>query len=394
MQVKNTRLSATRLLAHDFITRRWLVLGLLVLLTGLFWANDGSQYTKFYYALVAAPALLGLMALPSQFGTLRREPVLLTFLVLVAWLLTSLLWTRADDDFSSLGKRPLYVFMMFVACALVAIKSLPLLLQTLRIGAGLGALLALLNVIWFWQSATPGERLIGSGALHNPLLTSHVLGFFCTYWIAAWLSRSEQHDWLPVLMALPLLAALLATGSRTPLMALTLTSIWMLLMSGRRAVYLVGTLLIGAVTIILVAPEIVLQRGTSYRLELWSDALTYASQHLWLGAGYESKFEYKIPGIEEILTDPHNVELAVLLELGLIGLIIWTIMYGFALIRCLKLRNHAPFQIASALLVYGLCGGLTEGGNFLSRPNESWFLIWIPLALMCALSIQHRESRQ
>jgi hypothetical protein len=34
--------------------------------------------------------------------------------------------------------------------------------------------------------------------------------------------------------------------------------------------------------------------------------------------------------------------------------------------------------------------GLTEGSNFLSRPNENWFLIWIPLALVAALSAAKR----
>ncbi|WP_225839535.1 O-antigen ligase family protein [Pseudomonas sp. MM211] len=283
--------------------------------------------------------------------------------------------------------------MLFAGCALIALKSEALLLKTLRIGAGLGALAALINFAWFLQHAAPGERLIGTGALRNPLLTSHVLGFLCTYWVAAWLSRSERHDWLPILMILPLLAALLATGSRTPLMGLALTSAWMLLVNGKRAMLLVGALFAVAGALYLACPEILLQRGMSYRPELWGDAVRQAAQHLWLGAGYESKFIFDIPGIGYPLHDPHNVELAVLLELGLIGLGLWAVMYACALLRCLRLRAQPHFQIASALLVYGLCAGLTEGGNYLSRPNESWFLIWIPLALLCALSIRHRQSQ-
>lgn len=384
---------AFRTRLYDLITTRWLVSGYLVLLTGMFWIPDGSQYTKFYYALIAAPALLGILLQPQQVKPLQREPVVLCFLVLSAWLIVSMGWSRADDGLGSLAKRPLYVFMLFVGCALIALRNEDLLLKTLRIGAGIGALAALINIAWFVHTAAPGERLIGTGALRNPLLTSHVLGFLCTYWVAAWLSRSERRDWLPILMAIPLLAALLATGSRTPLMGLALTSIWMLLMSGKRAVYLVTALLLGAGAAYLVAPEIILQRGMSFRPELWSDAWHQAGQHFWLGAGYESKFEFDIRGVGHLLHDPHNVELAVLLELGMIGLGVWTIMYGFALVRCLQLRALPQFQIASALLVYGLCAGLTEGGNYLSRPNESWFLIWIPLALLGALSIRHRQTQ-
>ena len=392
MQLLPSRPDAIRTCLYDFIATRWLVGGYLVLLTGLFWVSDGSQYTKLYYALIAAPALVGVLLMPQQIKPLLREPVVLCFLALSAWLLISMGWSRTEDGFGSLAKRPLYVFMLFVGCALIALRNEDLLLKTLRIGAAIGALAALLNVFWFIYTAAPGARMIGAGALRNPLLTSHVLGFLCTYWIAAWLSRNERHDWLPILMTLPLLAALLATGSRTPLMGLALTSVWMLLMSGKRAVYLVASLLLGALAAYLIAPEVILQRGMSYRPELWSDAWRQAGLHPWLGAGYESKFEFDIPGVGHLLHDPHNVELAVLLELGMIGLGAWAAMYGFALARCLRLRALPQFQIASALLIYGVCAGLTEGGNYLSRPNESWFLIWIPLALLGALSIRYRQD--
>ncbi|WP_256672249.1 O-antigen ligase [Pseudomonas sp. o96-267] len=384
---------ARRLRLHDFITSRWLVGGYLVLLTGLFWVPDGSLYTKFYYAFLAAPSLLAILLAPAQMKSVLRDPVILSFLAFSLWLLISMSWSRADDGVGSLAKRPLYVFMLFVGCALIAIKREELLLKALRLGAAIGALAALINVAWFLHNAAPGARLIGTGALRNPLLTSHVLGFLCAYWIAAWLSRSERRDWLPAVMALPLLAALLTTGSRTPLMGLTLTCFWMLLMSGQRAVYLIAALPLVASATYLVAPEIILQRGTSFRPELWSDAWRQAGEHLWFGAGYNSKFEFDIQGMRYLLHDPHNVELAVLLELGLIGLGLWTIMYIFALHRCLRLRALPQFQIASALLIYGLCAGLTEGGNYLSRPNESWFLIWIPLALLGALSIRHRQAQ-
>ncbi len=138
-------------------------------------------------------------------------------------------------------------------------------------------------------------------------------------------------------------------------------------------------------------PEIFLERGLSFRPQLWADAVSQAAAKPWFGYGYDSKFIFDIPEIGRLLSDPHNVELAVLLELGAIGLILWLVMYGAALFRCLQQRRHAGFQIASALLVYGIAAGLTEGSSYLSRPNESWFLIWIPLSLVAALSIQQRQ---
>lgn len=389
MQTSQTLTNPTLLVIDNFIVRYWLTLGYLVLLTGLFWVANGSLFTKLYYGLMAAPALFALIVAPHNLRPIFREPMVLVFLVFSTWLLLSLSWTQADDGLGGLAKRPLYVFMMFAASALIACKDEQLLLKTLRIGALLAALAALINLYAYFIGPS-AERLIGTGALRNPLLTSHVLGFFCTYWIAAWLTRSERHDWLPILLALPLLAAVLATGSRTPLLALVLTSLWMLLMSGRRAFCLVAALVLAAGASIALMPEILLQRGLSFRPQLWSEAIRQASEHLWIGHGFDSKFIFNIEGLGGALSDPHNVELAILLELGLVGLSLWLLMYGLILLRCLQQRHQGKFQLASALVVYGFSAGLTEGSNFFSRPNENWFLIWIPLSLVAALSISQR----
>jgi O-antigen ligase len=234
--------------------------------------------------------------------------------------------------------------------------------------------------------------MIGTGALSNPLLTSHVFGFFCIYWITSWMIANERKPWLALLLALPLAGALLATGSRTPLMALTLTCLWMLLMAGKRALAVLVAIALACGALAFLQPDIWLERGASFRPQLWSEALRQAGEQLWMGKGYGSSFVFKVEGLNFDLLDPHNVALAVLLELGLIGLTLWLIMFGLALFRCLQLRHEPQFQLASALIVYGLCAGMAEGSNFLSRPNENWFIVWIPVALFAALSLAKRQS--
>ncbi len=377
----------------NFTVRRWLVLGYLVLLTGLFWLPSGSAYTKAFYAFIALPALLGLVMTPKRLGDLLREPLVLAVLALSAWLLTSLFWSGTDDDLGGLAKRPLYLLLFIVACCMIIMESRELLLGALRAAAVVATIAALVNLVTFFIEPPVDGRLTGLAALRNALLTSHVLGMFCTYWVASWLSRDLARDWLPALMAIPLLIALLATGSRTPLMALTLVSFWMLLMTPQRAAMLVAAIVSIAAICLIAAPELLLQRGASFRPQIWADALSQAQDHLWIGYGYDSTFIFSVEGLG-YMRDPHNVELAVLLELGLVGLGLWLTMYGLALLRCLRQRMDKGFQIASAMLVYGFAAGLTEGSSFLSRPNESWFLIWIPLALIIALSIHQRNMER
>ena len=377
-----------------FIARRWLVLGYLLLLTGLFWLPSGSAYTKVFYGLIATPTLFALLITPNRFGHLFREPIVLAFLVFSGWLLLSLSWSGTDEGLSSLAKRPLYILMLFAGCALIALERRELLLQTLRVAAGVATVAALVNLALFIAEPPEDGRLIGTGALRNPLLTSHVLGMFCTYWMAVWLSRDLRQDWLPILMVVSLVLALLATGSRTPLMALVLTNLLMLVMAPRRAAYLIGAIALATAVCLTFFPDLLLQRGVSYRPQIWADALRQAQEHLWIGHGYHTRFAFRVEDLGWDFSDPHNVELAVLLELGVVGLLLWLVMHGLGLWRCIRQRQDRSFQIAFAMVIYGLAAGLTEGSSFISRPNESWFLIWIPLSLVAALSISQRALGQ
>ncbi|WP_242443175.1 O-antigen ligase family protein [Pseudomonas sp. LFM046] len=376
---------------YDFISRRWLPLGFLVLLTGLFWVAERSQYSKAFYALLALPALTAAILRPALLRQLLRDPVVLSFLAFSAWLLLSLIWTASSDSPGSLAKRPLYVFMLFLACTVMAVDEERLLLGALRIAAMIAAIAALVCLAQFFLHPPVGKRLIGTGGLLNPLLTSHLLGFFCAYWLAAWVTHQEQVHWVPLLAFIPLIAATVATGSRTPLLALLASASWLILLTnGRRTMMVMVLLGVTGLGLAMLLPESLLQRGLSLRPQIWQSALEQVSGFLWLGHGYGSDFQFQIDGVRNIWSDPHNVEIAVLLELGLIGLACWLLMYGMAFANCLRLKELPSIKIASCLMVYGLAAGMTEGSSFLSRPNESWFLIWIPLAIVVSLSIQQR----
>ncbi|GAC1030028.1 O-antigen ligase WaaL [Pseudomonas sp. No.21] len=370
----------------------WLLLGLLVLLTGLFWTKGGSQYTKLFYGLFAVPALLSILVAPHTAARLLREPTMWVFPLLCLWLLTSLYWSTSDDDISGLGKRPFYVLLLFVGCAFLAQRDELRFWNALHLSAALGALAALVCLVQFFTTHLPTQRLVGTGALSNPLLTSHVLGFLCTFWLSSWLVCSERHNWVPVLMFAPLFAALIATGSRTPMLGLTAVTLFMLVRAPKGASLVLAFGALGALVSVLLYPDILLQRGLSFRPELWMDALRQASEHPILGYGYDTRFAFDIPAAGGVLSDPHNVELAVLLELGAVGLCLWFAMYGCIFQRCFVHRHQQKIKVASALVIYGLAAGMTEGSSFLSRPNESWFIIWIPLAITVALTIRKDRS--
>lgn len=379
------------------ISGYWLPLGYLVLLTGLFWLPERSFYSKLYYALIALPALLTILNAPQKSAVLLREPIIVCFLLFSAWLIVSLAWSDSDHSHSSLAKRPLYVLMLFVACTTMAVSrgNTGLSLERTLLAGALATTLGALYNLWPHSDvATIDGRLIGSGSLSSPLLTSHLLGMFGTYWLARWFC-SQQPQVLAVVCGAILFAAVLATGSRTPLLALTGAGLWLAVTwRTRKAFLLLAALAIGVLLLLSLTPDMLTQRGLSFRPEIWSQALRQITEHLWLGQGYASPQLFVLESPPQQFSDPHNVELAVALELGIVGLLLWGLMYAAAFVACIRQRGNAEFTIASALLVYGLMAGMTEGSNFLSRPNESWFMIWIPLALVASLSIRIRTRQE
>jgi O-antigen ligase len=125
--------------------------------------------------------------------------------------------------------------------------------------------------------------------------------------------------------------------------------------------------------------------GVSYRPEIWGKSLQQIAEAPWFGHGYDAPFTI-ILSIQNSLYDPHNIELAILYESGVVGFVLWTGLYLCALRFAWRHRTNAFVLIASAWLIYGLGCGLTEGRAYMSRPKEHWFLIWIPMALVFATS--------
>jgi O-antigen ligase len=374
----------------DWIIAYLLPIGWLVLLTGMFWSGDRTLYTKLYYALLAAPTLLALMLQPGLLKKLLRNPLILTFIVFGCYTALSLLWSDTDNKFSSLAKRPLYVLMLFLGVGLLALKSPQrlnkLLLFAGVIAAGSGAL----SFAYFLYSTGGAGRFSGYGALFNPLLSAHVYGFFAAFWLATWFTRVDTHSnaVLPVLLLLVLGVVLLSTGSRTPLLALSLTLIWLAAAhASRRSLIASACAIVLAAGLLLLFPDSLLQRGLSYRPEIWFGALQLAADSPWFGHGFDHTLSIALQTEGLTFNDPHNIELAVLLSGGLTGLLMWISLYALALLFAWRNRHNPLVMTASALVVYGLGAGLTEGRGFLTRPSEHWFLIWIPITLLTAALI-------
>ncbi|MBL0949611.1 MAG: O-antigen ligase family protein [Pseudomonas sp.] len=360
--------------------------GLVCLFCGLLWAPKTSVYHSLFYGLVALPALLSLVLRPHLTIAIGRIPIVALFLLFGLWALLSLAWGDPSAETSSLIKRPLYIALLFVACCLVVEEEPKRLQQCLWVAAMMMLPLTAYCLTKFTLLPNGTGRLIGTGLLDNPLLSSHVFGFFASFWIAVAIDPRSRHTALAVLAASLMWLAMLATGSRTPLVATSLAIIWLVMCNIGYRSLLIGILASLGLALLLCAPELITSRGTSYRLELWQAAFRLIAEKPFIGHGFSTEMSLVVNSPKNwTFREPHNFALNVWHNVGIVGLLLWLSMYAVALRACWRWRKEPAFLIAGAVMVYGIGAGLSEGGGILPRPKEHWFVIWIPLALVAAL---------
>lgn len=224
-----------------------LPLGWLVLLTGMFWAGERSLYHKLFYILLAVPTLVALLLQPRMLKTLMENPLFIALAVFCAYTMLSIAWSDTENATGSLLKRPLYIAMLLLSAGVISLHAPAHLQQCVRIAARVVALAAAISLGYFLLYQLPAGvgRLEGYGALYNPLLTAHVLGAFAAVWLVYWFQAQRMLDPMSLVCLAALGLAILATGSRTPLVGLTAALGWLVIVGDRKR----GLLALAAVVI-------------------------------------------------------------------------------------------------------------------------------------------------
>ena len=384
-------LSARAEKISDFLVCRVFPVGLFLLLTGMFWIGDHGRYPKLFYWAVLLPAVLSMICSPGRLRQLASSPIFLGCLAFSGYMMLASLWSESEKSAIDLIKIPFFVLSLFYFVFELGRRRFDLLIAVVKWAAVFAVAVGIYMLAEFFHAGANG-RFFGYGALHNPLLVSHVFGFFLAWWLGIYFSRRQLFEPLALVMIPALLALLLATGSRTPLLAMTATIFWLAaIVRNRKATLVVAALAIAAAAILLLAPEIFTQRGSSYRTEIWANALRQISEAPWFGHGFDTPIRIWVEGIPYPFWEPHNFTLTVLLEGGICAGLLWLALYLTALRESWRWRADPWVMACSATVIYGLMAGMTEGGSAFARPKEHWFLIWIPLTLAAA-AIQQAKA--
>lgn len=363
-----------------------LVLGVFFILAGLPILPKVSNYHTFFYVLMLTPVIFHSVIYPrtvvGQISNITK-----IFIVFSIWSSLSILWSDTHDDISVPIKRSIYILSLFISFSIITNKNKDNLLK-IFIASGLAITLTAIYSLYALQPLHLFDsRFVGTGALSNPLLSSHVFGIFSALFIALTITSRKTNDkFIYFLLSSILIIATFATESRTPLVALIAAAIWIaFILKNNKPILTVSFSTIILVFVYILYSEAILSRGLSYRPELWSIAINKILLKPMLGYGFDSNSGFYISSLETNFREPHNIHLSILYFTGIVGFSLWCAMHMYALWACWKNKDDVLFVIASALLVYGITAGMTEGGGLLPRPKEHWFITWIPLAFVSAL---------
>lgn len=365
----------------------WLLFpGVLCLLIGISLPTS-KLYHQALTVLLWLPALILMWTCRSEIRPVLKTTLGLALLAFTLWSLISLLWSTTEDPFRE-AKHVLYVLLSLWALLLLGLFPAVYLERALVTAAYFMASLGCLFWInmYILDDVRWHKRLVGLWQLDHSILAAHVFGFFMI--LLYQLKPISNRALFPWSAALFVLAAYLlfaqSKGVWLALIAVVLvTPIWK-----RERVYLSLSVicLVGVLGVLLLAPEFALQRGLSYRPELLREGFDLLLEgNLLAGLGLGSAFKLQLATGRAPFDHPHNIFLAIALRFGLIGLMLW--LAAWLTVAQLAWRERSS-RIGSVLLgvwLFASLALLSDGDGPWVKPQEIWFLTWIPLGLALAL---------
>lgn len=361
----------------------------------------GSQSAASYPSYLLALAML---VRPRPWAGLFALPLMWGIAILLLYLLSSGLWSEGATlrSLFSITVRVLLVMLFVAAFAECRIRGgllQPWFGRFVVLAGGLAAAAAILTLA---IEPAVDSRLAGLGQLDNNVVAALTWGAVLILAIST-LFRDTAPQWrlVAAISILILGTAVLLSGSRNGWISTALGSGILLITYGirerRRFTWVaLGSLLVLALLLAaLVGNEatrpLIVPRGDSFRLLIWSSTFNSVVEHgIWFGRGIltnDSVSSAVVPASAAALFQhPHNMYLAVFFQGGVVGLVLfaWVV---FLLLRTLLAHYHREdAKLALGLLGLALPAWLLDGHELIDKVGMSWFLFWLPVAFSLSLA--------
>lgn len=371
---------------------RWALVGVMVLLCGAWVLPTNKIYHQLIILFLWLPALLAL--LQREFRAVLFKPEVLLFMAFSLWTWFVVYVQGAHDPLSK-SKLPLYVLLTLVGVVLAARDlrwSLEAQLRAAVLVGGIFSFFSLIHFYWFTEHVE--SRLVAYGLWDKAIMAAHAVGALAVVGVFLF-GGSWRKSWWAALLLMVVLGYLLFLGfsqTRGVWIALIATLVAMVVALPTRKGYLFILLaLVGVVSVAILEPGILLQRGFSYRPDLWRGGVQLVSDNWLFGLGF-NKYEIMVPSLGVGFKHPHNLFLDTGVRLGVPGLFLFCLLWAATALRAWSNRDQPLGRALLALWVFSSVALLTDGIGLWLKPNADWLITWLPIALAMVLASRSSES--
>ncbi|TDN48506.1 O-antigen ligase [Buttiauxella sp. JUb87] len=212
--------------------------------------------------------------------------------------------------------------------------------------------------------------------------------------------RETGKNWLYLLFPI-LLASLLLTQSRGPLIAFTAAFVLLFIVNPS---YKIKHILYGVAIIVTILALVFLTsfhhifidrlestyQQSFIRFGIWENTLEIAKEKPIFGWGYDKSLVF-VNSIGQNISTTHTIYLSSFLKGGIVGFILLMSVIGYGL---LQLRKHIRVQqkTEASIFIFALIYYMTQGMFIIGNPQEFWFLFWFPLAVILSTPIKSTTS--
>lgn len=366
---------------------------------------------KMHYQVFIVTFVLGglWVAFREKFNVklIFQSKILLSVFLFALYYLSSLFWpvgTPIDDRIGE-AKSVIYLILFGFLIFFSMRHKQDFLPQLLKYGflAAVGSLLLSCIMFYLVNEQSFSQRLHGYGRLWSPLWMAALYGGVAITALGLLSHQTKKVSTtntclLTLVLALAVFAVI-ATHSRTAIV-MTLLVLFLTFLSGKLSLSYKLSLSIFAVVLFLVIAflsfphfEADLQRGQSFRLDIWMGALELVKQApiFGYGAGSDTPISSTISTVDG-WHYYHSTYIATLVDLGLVGLGLQIFILVVTFNVAWQLREDLKVRVSAFILFFSCLISLTFGEGIISRMNVQWLLMWLPIMLIAYAEIDKTNN--
>jgi O-antigen ligase len=361
--------------------RAWLLPALLLYVASAFVLPKGNGSAIVFYAAVL-PCLIA--ALAQRKPIPWRDPAVALSVGLIVWSGLTLLWGEGGLHRAGQFAADTVATLGFLLAMVLTLGDATAREKLARLLVVLGCANALFAIAWSLAMHPHDPRLHGWGNTMHAILGAMVMA--TAYLTALARGLSGRHARWPNLAAAAVMGAfILMTESRGPILGAGVATVFLCAAGAWRWRALAALAALAAAWYALPhtlrdhGTQALVRRGTSHRLEIWTQTFGLIREHPLVGHGLGAQMHMQMEDV--LVTFPHDLYLSLLYYSGAIGLLLFMAMAATLAGRLLRAWDaDAPWLAAMGIAV--LLGGLTDLGQVTKGPGPMWLILWIPVGIM------------